>query len=532
MPQLMKWLALGLVAWLCITLIVSRTLLKQYLSPRVANHASQRDVLLLKTLDDVLGHSEGHLKNLPKDARPVTQKEGQAFRRGVSSKSNDNRPLRDFELVNGDISNNRQGGTGGIKEHNNVLKDINRNGHEFKQNIKGAPIDDLRFRNGSYRVHGIQGTGLGGQRDNKMLQEGSLRRERNFTGDRALDSEKSAPLVKIQAEGEKTENSTVSDPELIKYNLYLSNLADEPQYRLMKKPYIVNQLDFSLMVSPPAALCQGKVMLLIVILSTYQNIDRRRMIRTTWGARERLPESVRLAFIFGRSVDDPLDKEIAREGALYNDVIQYDFAESYQNLTLKSLSILRWATEHCPHAQFVLKADDDVLILPEKLLFILLSTIPRKVLMGMHNKIPVVLREGRWGVSREVFPYPYFPRYLAGPAYLMSGDVVNRLFETAKRVPLVPIEDAYITGILARIAIIPTRQEPGFDVTKRYVAAPNVTACEIVPSKSFALHFDSHALDATSLVHSMYKTIKELLSNCTTNIAIRRYWQIKKSEKT
>jgi len=36
--------------------------------------------------------------------------------------------------------------------------------------------------------------------------------------------------------------------------------------------------------------------------------------------------------------------------------------DSYNNLTLKTISMLEWSMEHCPKAQYVLKTDDDMYI--------------------------------------------------------------------------------------------------------------------------------------------------------------------------
>ncbi|NWI62714.1 B3GT4 galactosyltransferase, partial [Todus mexicanus] len=50
------------------------------------------------------------------------------------------------------------------------------------------------------------------------------------------------------------------------------------------------------------------------------------------------------------------------EGRLRGDLIVGSFADTYGNLTLKTLLLLRWAAARCPRAPFVLKADDDVYV--------------------------------------------------------------------------------------------------------------------------------------------------------------------------
>ncbi|NXX47410.1 B3GT4 galactosyltransferase, partial [Tricholaema leucomelas] len=63
------------------------------------------------------------------------------------------------------------------------------------------------------------------------------------------------------------------------------------------------------------------------------------------------------------------------EWETHGDLLQGDFRDSYSNLTLKTLLLLRWAAAHCPSAAFLLKADDDVFVnLPSLTSY--LSTFP------------------------------------------------------------------------------------------------------------------------------------------------------------
>ena len=44
------------------------------------------------------------------------------------------------------------------------------------------------------------------------------------------------------------------------------------------------------------------------------------------------------------------------------DIIVFDFIDHYENLTLKTMMGMKWATEMCPKVQSVLKIDDDMTI--------------------------------------------------------------------------------------------------------------------------------------------------------------------------
>ena len=55
------------------------------------------------------------------------------------------------------------------------------------------------------------------------------------------------------------------------------------------------------------------------------------------------------------------------EASLHGDILQADFLDSYHNLTLKSVAMLRWFSTVCPSSRgsaapprYLLKTDDDM----------------------------------------------------------------------------------------------------------------------------------------------------------------------------
>ncbi|CAG00611.1 unnamed protein product, partial [Tetraodon nigroviridis] len=109
----------------------------------------------------------------------------------------------------------------------------------------------------------------------------------------------------------------------------------------------------------------AEVFLLLVVKSSPLNYDRREVLRKTWAA-ERLHKGVwiRRIFISGtrgeghekRRTNSLLELE-QRE---YRDILQWDFSDSFYNLTLKQILFLEWMERNCPGARFLLNGDDDV----------------------------------------------------------------------------------------------------------------------------------------------------------------------------
>ena len=60
-----------------------------------------------------------------------------------------------------------------------------------------------------------------------------------------------------------------------------------------------------------------------------------------------------------------------------------------------------------------------------------------------------------------------YPNYLSGTGYVMSRDVVPRLYQAALKTPLFHLEDVYLTGLCAHAAGIRPRHHPAFTYNKR-----------------------------------------------------------------
>ncbi|KAG7230673.1 hypothetical protein INR49_025390 [Caranx melampygus] len=109
----------------------------------------------------------------------------------------------------------------------------------------------------------------------------------------------------------------------------------------------------------------GDVFLLLVIKSSPANYDRREVLRKTWGE-ERLQSGVWIRRIFisgtmGSGFEkERLNKLLELENREYNDIIQWDFKDTFYNLTLKQILFLEWMKMNCPKAHFLLNGDDDV----------------------------------------------------------------------------------------------------------------------------------------------------------------------------
>lgn len=203
--------------------------------------------------------------------------------------------------------------------------------------------------------------------------------------------------------------------------------------------------------SPPICQDQGEaIKLLIVITSAPIHREARLAIRQTWG-HFGTRRDIAIAFLVG-SAGQLLDEAIAAESFMYNDIVSGRFVDSYNNLTLKTISMLEWVDRECSKASFILKTDDDMFInVPKLLQFIEKKHADKRTIYGRLAKKwkPIRNNKSKYYVSLEQFKPPIFPHFCTGPAYLITSDCVKDLYEKALNLTYLKLEDVYTTGIVA-----------------------------------------------------------------------------------
>lgn len=124
-----------------------------------------------------------------------------------------------------------------------------------------------------------------------------------------------------------------------------------PDYRLMLKP---RKLDIC--VYQPSK----RLLIIAMMLIRAESFEKRRLIRSLY-SNNLIDYDMKILFVIGRSKNETVNNiELINEQKIHNDIVQFDFLDSYHNLTKKSMHSLGFAYKHCPNAMFVLKIHDDV----------------------------------------------------------------------------------------------------------------------------------------------------------------------------
>ncbi|GBN07739.1 Beta-1,3-galactosyltransferase 1 [Araneus ventricosus] len=267
-------------------------------------------------------------------------------------------------------------------------------------------------------------------------------------------------------------NSPFNDTEVFTYNSMiaspidkLENYTNETLTKSSTDSYTpeiaLSSVSFNFTLNP-RDLCspktlknKGKISLLILVCTAVPNNKQRQTIRETWGSPAASTNNTgyaRLAFLVGSTSNAILQQQLEQESSQYSDIIQQNFVDSYQNLTLKSIMLLKWVSEFCPDVQFVMKTDDDMYVNIQNLMYSLKRfPIKSNVIYGVLFKKAKPDRNPRakWYVPKNQFDGDVFPDYLSGTGYVMSRDVVPKLLEASATLPFLVMEDVFITGLCA-----------------------------------------------------------------------------------
>ena len=245
------------------------------------------------------------------------------------------------------------------------------------------------------------------------------------------------------------------------------NLIELCEWFFTLRRHITYNDDFSrIIISSTVCLQNRKPFVLFLIPSTVDHVVERQIIRQSWASvayGEKWPRDsrnftdlVKVVFLIGIKRNTSPLHVLTNESNTYGDIVLADFVDSYRNLSLKMVVGLRWCSRHCSGARHVMKVDEDTIVDVSLLVDMLavVSQHKRRFIIGRSNLNNNVHRHGKWAVTYNEYPLPLYPRYAIGHSYVLSQDAVTILSAITYYMPIVPNEDAYITGILAKTGAI------------------------------------------------------------------------------
>lgn len=197
---------------------------------------------------------------------------------------------------------------------------------------------------------------------------------------------------------------------------------------------------------------------IFLINSAPQNTDLRQRIRDTFVNPSYFRnEKIAHVFVVGKTTTPIYQQSLHQEQTDHRDIIQGDFFDAPEHDTSKGLLAMRWVTQYCSLAKYIMKINDVVFVDTEKLLHGLIPAakmIPgKRKLLCDFTPGSDISRSGPNGISPQLFPGRSRIRpYCKGFAVLMSRGVISSLLAASDYVPPIHVDDLYLYGILPVVA--------------------------------------------------------------------------------
>ncbi|XP_063732375.1 beta-1,3-galactosyltransferase 5-like [Eleginops maclovinus] len=217
---------------------------------------------------------------------------------------------------------------------------------------------------------------------------------------------------------------------------------------------------YRFILDEPHRCLQERPFLVLVIPVAPHNIDSRDTIRNTWGKETTvLGQVVSHYFLLGLSKKEDetatLKEQLLEESQRHHDILQSDFLDSYNNLTIKTMVMFEWLDSHCPYTSYAMKIDSDMFLNVHNLVDLLLKAPKQLYMTGMVVRNAFVVRNptSKWFMPYSAFSGYMYPPYAMGLGYVLSLDLPKKILEASEHVRAVYIEDVYVGLCMEHLGI-------------------------------------------------------------------------------
>ncbi|KAL7056916.1 hypothetical protein AAHC03_019028 [Spirometra sp. Aus1] len=173
---------------------------------------------------------------------------------------------------------------------------------------------------------------------------------------------------------------------------------------------------------------------MIIVKSALADSARRRQLREVIHRQaETINATVGLLFSLGLPVNGQMPLELLSEISQFDDILLASYADTYLNLTLKTITNLRYVHHHCLHTSpsFVFLDDDHGINVTQLRQVFSKFSLPevRGSIFGSINSRRAVVRNtgSKWFTGTADYPFPHYPDYPIGPCYIIGADLIPKL---------------------------------------------------------------------------------------------------------
>lgn len=334
-----------------------------------------------------------------------------------------------------------------------------------------------------------------------------MQRMRDIFDEKKTQLIKSIEKIRDKSKTAKLKANFIEMPGLFHMDRHLKLPPEIPSRNDSKEPILEysQKRDYELLLQPNDACGISKfsysklnfndfdmkndVFLLMVVKSACGLRERRDAIRESWGnekwVKSNYDVKIKKLFLLGACTKSDLQEKLKEESEQHDDVIQWNFFDSFRNLTLKDCLFLQWFARNCQNVPYIFKGDDDVFVNTKNIAQYLkeLPNNKRKnlflgsVLVGSPR---ILDPTWKYYVSYNLYPEKIYPPYVSGGGFLMSGNLAIRLFQASLSSRIFPIDDAFLGTLLKKVNVSPEN-----DRTFKSWGMKKTDACRLAKIKTY-----------------------------------------------
>jgi len=248
----------------------------------------------------------------------------------------------------------------------------------------------------------------------------------------------------------------------------------------------------------PGECSNSPLEIVLAIKSVAANRAEREAIRSTWGNETLIPNyATKRVFLLGRSDQSEQQRILEDESNLHGDILQGDFEDTFQNLTLKDYLFLSWFDEKC-NAKFIFKGDDDIFLnrfLLKELLDKYEAEQRGDIVIGsvLRNSPRITNDSSKYFVSSDVYRENTYPPYVSGGGFVISASVARKILSIMPTLPPMPIDDAFL-GLCLKRAGLTWRLHNNRAFKSWGIHQTDTPLCDILQT------YTLHRMEATQLI--------------------------------
>ena len=230
--------------------------------------------------------------------------------------------------------------------------------------------------------------------------------------------------------------------------------------------------------------CEDTKIVVGIVTAPFQFAERF-AIRNSWCKESHHGvKGVRCYFYSGMTSHPSDNAFLQQEASLYNDIVQFDIADTYLNLTILQLQSFNWTMNHCPSMKFYVRTDADM--------FVNLNTVANRIIPSMPSSFayghvfrgakPFRDPNHKYYLPYSVYSQPFFPPYISGCMCILSRDVLQTIVKGSETVrPIHYLDDAYYGQIMDRYGVLIVDD-------KKYISVNQLPLNEVLNGNYAAVH--------------------------------------------